>query len=88
VLADVDPRRPLIFDCPESTMENLIPLIFSLLLAVLVMLLHRPITRSVGDIILTGSAPVPWPVSLAALTLGVIMFNFQVITLNEFNIQN
>jgi hypothetical protein len=52
------------------------------------MLLHRPITRSVGDIILTGSAPVPWPVSLAALTLGVIMFNFQVITLNEFNIQN
>jgi hypothetical protein len=65
---------------PESSLENLIPLLFSLLLALILVSLHKPITRAIGKI--TTRSPVTWSVSVLALILGISMFTFQVLALN------
>jgi hypothetical protein len=66
---------------PESTAENLIPLVFSLLLATIVVLVHPPLTRTANKISLTESTPVQWSVSAVALFFGVAMFVFQIFVL-------
>ncbi len=64
---------------PDSIMENLVPLIFSLLLAVIVALIDKPVSDySKREFSLT-TVPVTWPLSAWALALGTIIFLFQVI---------
>jgi len=64
---------------PDSIMENLVPLIFSLLLAVIVALIDKPVSKySKREFSLT-TIPVTWPLSAWALALGAIIFLFQVI---------
>jgi hypothetical protein len=63
-------------------MENLIPLVFSLLLAVIMALIHRPVARMIGK---EGSIEAPlfaWPVWAMALLLGGGMFMFQIFAFN------
>ena len=67
---------------PETMMENLIPLVFSLLLAVGVVLLHIPLTSFVKPMLITQHNPVTWPVVALALTLGTSLFLFQIVALN------
>jgi len=66
---------------PTSIVENLVPLIFSLLLTVFVVLLYKPMSESTHAI-KEKSNPVTWSVAIAALTLGASMFLFQSAVLN------
>ena len=65
---------------PESSLENLIPLVFSALLALVLVSLHKPVTRMAGKI--PARSPVTWSASGLALVLGMCMFTFQVFALN------
>lgn len=67
---------------PKSTMENLIPLVFSLLLVVIVVLLHMPLTSFMNTMRITQHNPITWPAVALALTLGTSMFVFQIVVLN------
>jgi hypothetical protein len=82
VLVDADPFHTLAFAAPESTMENLIPLVFSLLLATVIALVHRPITKMADEITLTQSPQLNWSASFVSLTLGTTIFVFQIFALN------
>jgi len=66
-----------ILTTPDATMENLIPLVFSLFLAAIIVLVHQPITRVASKIAFTNTTLVPWTASLLALALGVSMFVVQ-----------
>jgi len=61
---------------PTSIVENLVPLIFSLLLAVFVVLVYKPISKSTHAI-KEKSKPVPWSVVTFSLMLGLNLFLFQ-----------
>jgi len=67
---------------PDSTMENLIPLVFSLLLAATIVLVHQPITKIADAITLAESPQVTWSASFISITLGMTIFLLQVFALN------
>jgi hypothetical protein len=67
---------------PETITENLIPLIFSLLLAGIVVLLHMPLTSFVESMQISPDNPVTWSAVALAMILGTSMFVFQIIALN------
>ena len=67
---------------PESTMENLIPLVFSLLLAAIVVLAHPPAAKIADRMVLSKQLPVTWSASWTAMALGMSMFIFQIVGLN------
>ena len=70
------------FASSSISVENLIPLIFSLLLAIMAALLHRPVTQIMGKQILIESSSFAWPVWVLALILGGSMFTFQILAFN------
>ncbi len=67
---------------PELSQENLIPLIFSLLLAVIVVLLNKPLQPLLRRIVEVRTGTVGWAnvVVAAALAVGVVLF--QLLTFN------
>ena len=67
---------------PESTMENLIPLIFSLVLATIVIPVKQAITRTLKK--KPGAQPFPatWIATMTAVSLGTGMFTFQMLAFN------
>jgi len=66
---------------PTSVVENLVPLIFSLLLAVFVALSYKPASGSAGGAG-TKTETVAWSAVTLALTLGLGMFLIQLVLLN------
>jgi heme/copper-type cytochrome/quinol oxidase subunit 3 len=67
---------------PEAAMENLIPLVFSLLLAAIIVLLQEPASRIAGRDAQPRPPPVAWLASFMSLFLGIGMFTFQLLVLN------
>jgi hypothetical protein len=67
---------------PESKLENLIPLVFSLLLAAIVVLVHQPICRILEKRTVSEVLPLSWSVSVLGMVLGASMFAFQVFVLS------
>lgn len=61
---------------PTSIMENLVPLIFSLLLAIFVVLLYKPTSESTHAV-KEKPKPVTWSVTFSSLTFGISMFLLQ-----------
>ena len=61
---------------PTSVVENLVPLIFSLLLAVFVVVLYKP-TNENAHAVKEKPRPVTWSVTASSLTLGISLFLFQ-----------
>jgi len=59
---------------PISIVENLVPLIFSLLLAVFVVLVYKPTSESTYA---EKLKPVTWSVTASSMTLGISLFLFQ-----------
>jgi len=66
---------------PASVVENLVPLIFSLLLALFVVLLYKPMSERT-HVEKEKSRPVTWSVTASSLALGISMFLFQIAVLN------
>ena len=66
---------------PASVVENLVPLIFSLLLAVFVALSYKPASGNTGGAGIKTES-VAWSTVTLALTLGLGMFLIQLILLN------
>jgi len=61
---------------PASVVENLIPMIFSLLLAVFVVLLYKPMNeRTYAE--KEKTKPVTWLVTASSLVVGISLFVFQ-----------
>jgi hypothetical protein len=68
---------------PALLKENGIPLLFALLLAFIVVLLHKPLTNLANTrTALANPTPITWLVAGTALLLGMSMFVFQVLALN------
>jgi len=65
-----------VFASPTSVVENLVPLIFSLLLAVIVVLLYKPMSGSAHSA-QEKLNPVTWSITATSLTLGISLFLFQ-----------
>jgi hypothetical protein len=63
---------------PANIMENLVPLVFSLLLAVIVVGLNHPLMGMMEKYIYMESALVTWSESAVGLILGAGMFTFQI----------
>ena len=61
---------------PTSVVENLVPLIFSLLLAVFVVLLYKPTSES-AHAAKEKPKPVTWSIVASSLVLGTSLFLFQ-----------
>jgi hypothetical protein len=70
------------FVLSNPSVENVIPLIFSLLLAIFVALIHRPVTQTIQKKMPIESIPIPWPTWTLALILGGSMFTFQILAFN------
>jgi hypothetical protein len=66
----------------EISMENLIPLVFSLLLASIVVSIQQPVARMIGKKMLIESPPFNWPAWMVALILGASVFTFQILAFN------
>ncbi len=67
---------------PQSINENMIPLVFTLLLSALVASLHAPMAGIMDQAFLKEPAPISWSSAASGLILGTGMFLFQVIALN------
>lgn len=67
---------------PEAVLENFIPLIFSLLLAGIVTMMHRPLTERAKELSLMNPTTVLWSATTVVMILGLGMFSFQLILLN------
>jgi len=61
---------------PSSVVENLVPMIFSLLLAVFVVLIYKPTSESAYAEKLKS---VTWKVTASSLVLGISLFLFQLL---------
>ena len=61
---------------PASVVENLVPFIFSLLLAVFVVLLYKPTGNDTGTEE-KKPKPITWSVTISSLVLGLSLFLFQ-----------
>jgi len=66
---------------PISVVENLVPLIFSLLLAVFVVILYKPVSERT-QVEKEKPKPVTWSATASSLALGISMFLFQIAVLN------
>ena len=66
---------------PASIMENMIPLILSLILAVVITLSYKPAIENIQEV-KKKYRRVAWPTVTLALTLGLGMFLIQLILLN------
>jgi len=66
---------------PISVVENLVPLIFSLLLALFVVLLYKSVSERTQTE-KEKPSPVTWLVTASSLALGISMFLFQIAVLN------
>jgi hypothetical protein len=64
---------------PGATMENFIPLVFSILLAAIVVWIHKPL---INRVTLPESPSVTWSASALTLILGGSVFVFQVLAMN------
>jgi hypothetical protein len=62
---------------PESTVENLIPLVFSLLLCAIIVFAQLPLARVTGKIAFSERPPATWRASITALILGLGMVTVQ-----------
>lgn len=67
---------------PRGILENLIPLVFSLLLAVIVVALYQPVAAIRREITSLEPAPLSWSAIALAIILGMSVFLFQVFALN------
>ena len=67
---------------PGLAQENLIPLVFSLLLAVIVVLLYRPVQSNLNRISEVRVSVVKWSNVAAAAALAVVVVSFQLLTFN------
>jgi hypothetical protein len=67
---------------PAAVQENTAPLLFSLLLATIVVALYRPLASVFKRIPEAEPAPVTWPAARSALALAMGMVLFQIIFLN------
>jgi hypothetical protein len=67
---------------PAAATEDLVPLVFSLLLAALAVALHRPAVSLLGRMSEPRLHAVTWPAVAAALMLGTAMFVFQIVALS------
>ena len=67
---------------PQSINENMIPLVFTLLLSALVAALQAPMAWIMDQAILKEPAPISWSSAASGLILGSGMFLFQVLALN------
>jgi hypothetical protein len=63
---------------PVSAMENLIPLVFSILLAVMVVWLNEPVVSMIGEDPPSPLPEVSWSPLVSAFVLGVSIFIFQI----------
>jgi hypothetical protein len=66
----------------SAAMENTVPLIFSILLATVVVALYKPFNSILGRISRTKLASVTWPATSVSLALGVGMIVLQLFALN------
>jgi hypothetical protein len=66
----------------SAAMENTVPLVFSILLATIVVALYKPVNSALSRISKTRLAPVTWPSTLVSLALGAGMIVFQLAALN------
>jgi hypothetical protein len=66
----------------SPALENTVPLVFSILLATLVVALYQPVNTMLSRISKTRLASVTWPATLVSLALGVGMIVFQLVTFN------
>jgi hypothetical protein len=64
---------------PAFMMENLIPLIFSLLLAAVVVLIRPLVLKLIRRMRRSSPHPLPMQAVLTALILGLGMFGFQIL---------
>jgi hypothetical protein len=62
---------------PAFVMENLIPLVFALLLAAIIVLVHPTVIRISSMIGSTQMFIVTWSASYLAIVMGAAMFTFQ-----------
>ena len=62
---------------PSAFVENFVPLVFSLLLTILVVVLQRPLALFVKQE--PKESSVTWPIVVSALVLGTGMFLFQLV---------
>jgi hypothetical protein len=62
--------------CPGSVVENFVPMVFSLLLAVFVVLLYKPTSENT-QVAIEKPKPISWSVTAYSLTLGISLFLFQ-----------
>lgn len=67
---------------PGSIMENLIPLLFSILLSACAVMFQGPVTRIAGKYAIKEPPPMSWLPCIVALILGSGMFGFQILVLN------
>lgn len=67
---------------PDHAQEQVIPLIFSLLLATIVVLLFNPLYQLLNRISESESASVTWPEVVVSLVLGLGIVIFQLVTFN------
>jgi hypothetical protein len=66
----------------SAVMENTVPLVFSILLATIVVAMYQPVNSILSRISKTRPASVTWPATLLSLALGVGMIVFQLVTFN------
>jgi hypothetical protein len=67
------------FASPGYAMENLIPLIFSFILTLIVVILHPHVSRWLKIAVLKRPISIPWTVPFFSLLLGAGMLLFQII---------
>lgn len=66
----------------SAAMENTVPLIFSILLATVVVAMYKPFKSILSRISRTKLSLVTWPSTLVSLVLGIGMIVFQLVALN------
>ena len=66
----------------SAVMENTVPLVFSLLLATLVVSLYQPLHTILSRLSKTRLATATWPPTLVSLALGMGMIVFQLVMFN------
>lgn len=63
---------------PVSALENLVPLVFSILLAAMAVWLNKPVVSMIEEVPPSPLPTINWPALVSALVLGVGIFIFQI----------